>query len=76
MTKGPRMPLEEAARYGEISMHKLNRYVEKGWLVPEGLLQFVYYRDVLRAANIAQEDFSRNAGKANPNYGKTKRDNA
>jgi hypothetical protein len=46
--------------------------VEKGWLVPEGPLQFVYYRDVLRAANIAQEDFSRNAGKANPNYGKNK----
>jgi hypothetical protein len=70
------MPLEEAARYGEISMHKLNRYVEKGWLVPEGLLQFVYYRDVLRAANIAQEDFRTHAGKANPNYGKTKRETA
>jgi len=63
MTKGPWMPLEEAARYGDITMHRLNRFVKKGWLVPEGPLQFVYYRDVLRASYIAKEDFRLNVGR-------------
>jgi|AntRauMFilla1563_2_1112583.scaffolds.fasta_scaffold217552_1 hypothetical protein len=72
MTKGPMMTLEEASRYGDISMHKLKRYIKNGWLVTHGPFNLVYYRDVLRAAWTAEEYFKTVAGKANPNYGKKK----
>lgn len=57
MSKGPLMTRIQAAKKADIHAGTVNNYIQKGYLKPVILdgYEFVYYRDVLRAAWTAEQ---------------------
>jgi hypothetical protein len=70
MSSGPLVTISDAAKMGGIHRETIRKYIAAGYLETHMDGFMVYYRDVLRAAWIADQKHKASSGKASPNYKK------